>query len=49
MAMPMVDLDVPVPRTVDQLVDTIKFFGTLLPAVAEQIIEVPKILEDNIP
>ena len=45
----MLDLDAPVPQTVDQLADILKFFDTFLPAVPEQVIEVPKILEDNIP
>ena len=43
---PMLDLDVLVPQTVDQLADVFKFFDTLLPAV-EQDIEVPKILRQD--
>ena len=46
---PMLDLDAPVPQPVDQLADILKFFDTFLPAVPEQVIEVLKILEDNIP
>ena len=38
-----------VPQMVDQLADILMFIDTFLPAVAEQVIEVPKILEDNIP
>ena len=47
--MPMLDLDAPVPQTVDQLADILKFFDMFLAAVCEQVIEVPKILENNIP
>ena len=46
---PMVQiLDAPVPQTVDQLQDITRFFDTLLP-VPEQVIEVPKILLDDVP
>ena len=47
---PMLDLDAPVPQTVDQLVDILKFFDTFLPGVAEQVIVVPKfVLQAQIP
>ena len=38
-------LDVPVPLMGEQLVDVLRFFDTLCP-VAEQVIEVPKIILD---
>ena len=41
-------LDAPVLQIVDQLFDVLQFFDTVIP-VAEQIIKVPRILEDNIP
>ena len=46
---PMVQiLDTPVPQMVEQLPDVLRFFDTLLP-VPEQVIEVPKILLDDVP
>ena len=46
---PMVQiLDIPVPQMVEQLADIMRFFDTLLP-VPEQVIEVPKILLDEVP
>ena len=43
-------LDVLVPHVVDQLVDVFKIFETMLPVVAEQVIQMPKIiLQDRIP
>ena len=48
-AAPLVPLlDDPVPLTVDQLADVMRFFDTLQP-VPEQAIEVPKILLDDVP
>ena len=41
-------LDVPVPQMVDQLLDVMRFFDTLLP-VPEQVISLPKILLDDVP
>ena len=41
-------LDDPVPEMVDQLPDVMRFFDFLLP-VPEQVIEVPKILLDDVP
>ena len=41
-------LDVPVPLMGEQLVDVLRFFGTLC-SVAEQVIDVPKILLEDIP
>ena len=41
-------LDVPVPRTVEQLVDVLQLFDALTP-VAEQVIDVPKIFMERIP
>ena len=41
-------LDVPVPLMGEQLVDVLRFFDTLCP-VAEQVIDVPKILLEDIP
>ena len=41
-------LDAPVPQMVDQLPDIEQFFRALLP-VPEQVIEVPKILPDEVP
>ena len=41
-------LDIPVPQLVEQLADIMRFFDTLLP-VPEQVIEVPKILLDDVP
>ena len=46
---PMVQiLDAPVPQMVDQLQDIMRFFDTLL-LVPEQVVEVPKILLDDVP
>ena len=45
---PMVQiLDAPVPQTLEQLPDVLQFFGTLL-ADSEQVIEVPKILPEDV-
>ena len=41
-------LDVPVPLMVEQLVDVLRFFDALVP-VAEQVIDVPKIILEDIP
>ena len=41
-------LDAPVPLMVEQLVDVLRFVGALVP-VAEQVIEVLKIILENIP
>ena len=41
-------LDAPVPLMVEQLPDVLQFFGTLF-SVPEQVIEVPKILPENVP
>ena len=47
--LPMVQiLDIPEPQGVDQLVDVLRFVDALVP-VAEQVIEVPKIILENIP
>ena len=43
---PVLDLDAPVPQMVDQLMDVLKFLDTAIP---EQVIAVPKILQDAIP
>ena len=46
---PMVQiLDSPVPQKLEQLLDVLRFLDTLLP-VPEQVIEVPKILLDDVP
>ena len=46
---PMVQiLDAPVPQTGEQLPDILSFFDALMP-VPEQVIEVPKILLDDVP
>ena len=46
---PMVQiLDAPVPQTVEQLPDVLRFFDRLT-AVPEQVIEVPKILPEEVP
>ena len=46
---PMVQiLDAPVPQTGEQLPDILSFFGALMPDT-EQVIEVPKILLDDVP
>ena len=37
-------LDVPVLQMEDQLVDVLGYFSTLVPVVAEQVIEVPKVV-----
>ena len=48
-AVPLVPLlDDLVPQTVEQLVDVLRFFDTLCP-VSEQVIEVPKILPEDVP
>ena len=41
-------LDAPVPQTLEQLPDVLQFFGTLL-TDSEQVIEVPKILLEDVP
>ena len=41
-------LDAPVPQTVEQLPDVLQFFDTLS-TVPEQVIEVPKILPEDVP
>ena len=47
-AVPLVPLlDDPVPQMVEQLPDVVRFFDLLLP-VPEQVIEVPKILLDDV-
>ena len=43
------DLEVPVPQMGEQLPDVLQFFATFLPFVAEQVIEVPKILLHTTP
>ena len=46
---PMVQiLDAPVPQTLEQLPDVLQFFGTLM-TDSEQVIEVPKILPEDVP
>ena len=40
-------LDVPVPQMVEQLPDIMRFFDTFTPD-PEQVIEVPKILPDDV-
>ena len=42
-------LDVPVPQRVDQPVDILKIIAKLSPAVCEQVIDVPKIIQDSTP
>ena len=42
-------LDVPVPQMVDQPVDILKIIAKLSPAVYEQVIDVPKIIQDSTP
>ena len=42
-------LDVPMPQMVDQLVDILKIMAKLSPAVEEQVIDVPKIIQDPTP
>ena len=42
-------LDVPVPQMVDQPVDILKIIAKLSPAVDEQVIDVPKIIQDPTP
>ena len=44
----MPSLDVLVPLMVEQLVDVLQFFDALSP-VAEQVIDVPKIIIEHIP
>ena len=41
--------DVPVPLMAEQLPDILQFFATFLSVVAEQVIDVPKIIFENIP
>ena len=41
-------LDAPVPQTVEQLLDVLKFFDRLS-TVPEQVIEVPKIITEDVP
>ena len=41
-------LDAPVPQTVEQLPDVLRFFDSLT-TVSEQVIEVPKILPEDVP
>ena len=43
------NVDVPVLQTVEQLPDVLQFFVTSVPAVAEQVVEVPKILLEDVP
>ena len=43
------NLDVPVLHMVEQLPDVLQFFATCLPVVAEQVIDVPKILPHDVP
>ena len=46
---PMVEiLDAPVPQMVEQLPDVVRFFDTSTPA-PEQVVEVPKILPEDVP
>ena len=48
-AVPLVPLlDDPVPQTMEQLPDVLQFFGTLT-TEPEQVIEVPKILTEDVP
>ena len=42
-------LDVPVPQMVDQPVDILKIIAKLSPAVEEQVIDVPKLIQDPTP
>ena len=42
-------LDAPVLQMVEQLPDVHRFFATCLPVFAEQVIDVPKIILENIP
>ena len=42
-------IDVPVPQMADQPVDILKIIAQLLPAVEEQVIDVPKIIQDPTP
>ena len=42
-------LDVPVPQKVDQPVNILKIIAKLSPAVEEQVIDVPKIIQDPTP
>ena len=46
---PMVQIfDGPVPLMVEQLVEVLRFFDALVP-VAEQVVDVPKIIHEDIP
>ena len=47
--LPAPSLDVPVPQMVDQPVDILTFFAMLLPAVNEQVIVVPKFIQEVTP
>ena len=47
--LPAPSLDVPVPQMVDQPVDFLTFFAMLLPAVDEQVIAVPKFIQEVTP
>ena len=47
--LPVLALDVPVPQMVDQPVDILKIIAMLSPAVEEQVIDVPKIIQDPTP
>ena len=42
-------LDVPVPLMVEQFPEVLQLFATFLSVVAEQVIDVPKIIFENIP
>ena len=42
-------LDVLVPLMVEQLPEVLQFFATCMPVVAEQVIDVPRIIFENIP
>ena len=49
-AVPLVPfLDSPAPLTVEQLAEGLRFFDALTPVVAEQVIDMPKILFEDIP
>ena len=47
--LPAPSLDVPVPQMVDQPVDFLTFFAMLLPAVDEQVVAVPKFIQEVTP
>ena len=42
-------LDAPVLQTVEQLPNVVQFFATHLPVIAEQVIDVPKIVPHDVP